>query len=107
MTRQEQIEKAALDEKRVALSTYQRAFELGAKWADEHPAWISVADELPKREGDYSDFSIRVLATDGKDVDKAMLQNDGTWFTHDLWVFENVTHWMPLPSIETIINKQL
>lgn len=74
------------------------AFKAGARWADSHPHWISIEDELPKIEDDYSDFSIKVLATDGEDVYKAMLHNDGTWFTHDLWVYEGVTHWMPLPT---------
>ena len=96
MTREQEIMEGALAHDYDL--AFAEVFAEGAKWADEHPHWISVEDELPEREGDYSDFSIRVLATDGKDVHKAMLHNDGTWFTHDLWVLENVTHWMPLPA---------
>lgn len=35
MTREEQIKQAAMDEPRVALGSYQRAFTLGAQWADK------------------------------------------------------------------------
>jgi hypothetical protein len=46
MTREQEIEKAALD------TTYwykepKDAFREGARWADEHPHWISFEEALP------------------------------------------------------------
>lgn len=73
----------------------------GAEWADSHPRWISVEDELPPKESEYEDNSIVVLATDGYGVYKGLYRCNeylSGWFTCDLWALENITHWMPLPQ---------
>ena len=73
----------------------------GAEWADSHPHWISVEDELPPKESEYDDDSIVVLVTDGNGVYKGLYRRDeylSGWFTCDLWALDNITHWMPLPA---------
>ena len=80
-------------------------FEFGS----HHPRWISVEDELPPKESEYEDNSIVVLATDGNGVYKGLYRRDeylSGWFTCDLWALDNITHWMPLPSIEGIRGNQ-
>lgn len=53
MTRQEQIKQAGYaayyDPYDPEGTVKQDAFEKGAEWADEHPHWISVEDELPEK----------------------------------------------------------
>ena len=85
----------------------------GAEWADSHPRWISVEDELPKinpndSEWEYSDDVI-VALKDGS-IAVGRYERDNSIGEH-YWVLYGVdkdlivTHWMPLPSIETIKNK--
>lgn len=65
------------------------------------PHWISVEDELPPKKSEYDSLSNNVLATDGKEIYESVYNHDfEEWFTHDLWAINNITHWMPLPSIE-------
>lgn len=53
MTREEQIDKAALDycgyDTETVYAHIENAFIAGAEWADSHTNWISVDDELPKK----------------------------------------------------------
>ena len=103
----------------------------GAEWADSHPRWISVEDELPRCNIPYTNWdgspsdvmeSERVVAlidnmevcvaTLNQNIDEDTKKPAGEpyWFdegeTEDGgWIAERVTHWMPLPSIETIKNK--
>jgi hypothetical protein len=120
MTRQEEIEKIAgafaIDEVKDTCTCNPASkrgllyvgFVDGARWADEHPNWISVKDELPPKESEYEDNSIVVLATDGNDVYKGIYQSNeylSGWFTCDLWALDNVTHWMSLPSVKHL-NKE-
>lgn len=61
--------------------------------------WISVDERLPEENEE-------VLAWDGESIEKAHLQrylggyNDNTlrWTYYDCMIWENVTHWMPLPE---------
>lgn len=60
MTREEQIVEAGktaaegkefsvlVNKQRRTMSAYEIGFIEGAEWADSHPAWVSVEDELPK-----------------------------------------------------------
>lgn len=78
-----------------------RAFWAGAEWADTHSHWISVEDELPPKEDDSLDLSVDVLATNGNEVYKTFydyyLQR---WIRVDDFNLDDITHWMPLPSVE-------
>lgn len=65
------------------------------------PHWISVEDELPPKKSEYDDLSNNVLATDGKEIYESVYNHDSKdWFTHDMWGLDNITHRMPLPSVE-------
>lgn len=103
MNRQEQIKQAAKEyaddgPDKVQNIIAQVGFEMGAEWADEHPHWISVDDELPPiRQG--------VIAYNGVTNRIAWVLEDGSWIadTHKEWernCFKQypVTHWMPLPA---------
>lgn len=106
MTREEEKKKARWEyvSKRLAnpdFPTYnaeyelETAFDKGAEWADAHPHWISVEDELPI---DYEP----VLAVVGGNhfAFVGICLNKTTWYC----VIQNkateiigITHWMPLP----------
>ena len=75
------------------------ALTFALEWADSHPHWISVEDELPPKKSKYDGLSNNVLATDGKEIYESVYNHDfGEWFTHDLWAINNITHWIPKPS---------
>ena len=62
-------------------------FEAGAMWADAHPHWISVEDELPPdNEAFIAYWNHFVIVQQGRD------ERFGS--------NKHITHWMPLPSGE-------
>lgn len=70
-------------------------FTMGAKWADAHPHWISVEDELPQIGKD-----VLVLRKDGS-IHEAHQCNEeiAMWWSVDGYPLKNnITHWMPLPQ---------
>lgn len=78
-----------------------QALAFALRWADEHPHWISVRDKLPPKKSEYDGLSNNVLATNGKEIYESVYNHDfEDWFTHDMWGLDNITHWMPMPSIE-------
>lgn len=90
MTRKEQIKQAAEKSSEhisdwVWNFAYRAHFIEGAMWADEHPQWISVDDELPQ-------YGTYLVATEGNVVEISLYDIDG-W---DNWHGGNVTHWMPI-----------
>ena len=80
----------------------------GAEWADEHPHWISVDEELPPT-SDKDDESDDYLTVDS-DGDKNVgyyNKMDELWFSCDGHILD-VTHWMPMleaPSSSEIPNN--
>ena len=105
MTRDEEIKEAAVafckaeEAPNGFAFTPQSSFIVGALWADSHPHWISVEDELPKKDDTLPDFSIYVLATDGNEIYKSFYDYSiGGWFDDNLFRLDNITHWMPLPA---------
>lgn len=73
-----------------------QALAFALMWADQHPHWISVEDELPRS----LNF---ILFTDGRYL------YSGTYFGGRYYgdkgdfcvpptLIDNVTHWMPLPA---------
>lgn len=77
------------------------AFIDGAHYADQHPHWISVEEELPK--GGFA------IITNGDDVLVGKYNFEkGLWGVRNKTMFAytllpanwKVTHWMPLPSVE-------
>lgn len=85
----------------IYLDEIEEAYYQGMIDADNHPHWISVNDELPPKKSEYEDLSNDVLATDGKKIYKSFYDYGfEEWFTREIWRIDNITHWMPLPSIE-------
>lgn len=75
---------------------YTHGLKEGAKWADEHPNWISVEDELPK---DMLQ-SLCLVVTKGV-VAVGFYYNDyKQWFATGYCNLKpiEVTHWMPFPK---------
>ena len=86
-----------------------QALAFALRWCNQHPNWISVKDELPPKESEYEDNSPAVLVTDGNSVYKGLYRSNeflSGWFTHDMWELDNVTHWMPLPSIKHLKKEE-
>ena len=68
----------------------------GAKWADQHPHWISIDDEFPKN---YEP----VLAAVGGNhfAFVGICLNHTTWYCdipNKAVEIKGITHWMPLPQ---------
>jgi len=95
--REEQIYKAAdkatyqtppqyselVHKSRKVMSAYEIGFIDGCVWADSHPNWISVDEELPKEQGKYM-FRLS--------------NGDMCYETYypKLKLLDNITHWMPI-----------
>lgn len=101
MKRQEQITKAATAKSRGETPYFFDAFVAGAEWADEHPHWISVEDELPEKNENV------LVCGDGRVF-------YGCWLGGELWAIARqpleerldfeVTHWTALPA-PPIVSK--
>ena len=70
------------------------AFRAGAHWADSHPNWISVEDELPKEH--FVDTSSKWVLVSIK----GSVFIDSYSHKHKEWVNNGkcVDYWMPLPQ---------
>lgn len=107
MTRKEQIKQASQNLKISASRAdkgmlLRKAFEAGAKWADENPksTWISVEDRLPEPEKDV------IIVNKRKYIDIDHLTDNGEdgyyWWKSDdvIWCDDDkITHWMPIPKL--------
>lgn len=102
MTREKEISKVALEyaNEEIVVAPYD-AFMAGAQWADTHPHWISVEDELPRDDEFY-------LCVVGGDIE-VLFYNEGLEEFYEFYVTkeehlscddltQRVTHWMPLPQ---------
>lgn len=66
-------------------TVYVAGFMDGAMWADQHPHWISVEDELPPvNEAFIAYWNNFVIVQQGRDE---RFGNN-----------KHITHWMPLPQ---------
>lgn len=59
--------------------------KIGSMWRGAHPCWVSVKDELPKKDGRYL-FYDEVLGP------QVSVYYDGCTLV------SSITHWMPLPQ---------
>ena len=100
MTRDKEIFDAACDYCRKDENAEAVDFVEGAAWADEHPLWLSLKDEVPDEGLDVIVYS----RIDGKAVQATYKGYD--WererhlFDSDILGAhcDNVTHWMPMPG---------
>lgn len=98
MSRQEDFEKAAEDycEDHSHCIYFEAGAEYGYKYAQTHPNWISVEDELPKERGQYF-----VYTAAGQSWQSEWMQDksgEWHWFCSPmtLGIIANVTHWMEI-----------
>lgn len=102
MTRKEEIINAAYNEAEVERQlkmhpqVFEQGFVAGAKWADEHPHWISVEDELPMEHEWILGYSLK-----REYIDVYSFDSNGLIEAH------GITHWMHLspPPIITSSKK--
>lgn len=93
MTRKEQIKEYLLTIGNGEMTgiPFDVGFECGVEWADAHPHWISVEDEMPKNRE-------LVLITDCESADMGFYDYIvDAWQPFEKWL-GNITHWMPLPA---------
>ena len=99
MSRQEQIQEAAIKYVEEGFpDIFIAGFLYGAMWADKHPNWISVEDELPPHDTEYEErMSVDCYITDGVDVEISYYNYyNNTW--DDVRLSGKVTHWyIPQP----------
>jgi hypothetical protein len=96
MTRQENIQEAAAKYVEQGFpDTFIAGFLYGAMWAEQHPNWISVKDELPP-ENCKTQQSISVLATDGLTSGEFRYNFDTKTWTDMFGDPFDITHWIPL-----------
>lgn len=94
MIREKDILRAYQSQK-TKLGTQEHTFMMGAKWADSHPRWISVEDELPpKKTGEASDNVLVYDAENNRVGASWYIHSTGKWFNG----WDSITHWMPLPQ---------
>ena len=104
MTREEEIINAAneLCNSFRCGKTYKLGFEIGVKWADEHPKspWISVKKDLPcnHKELIHSNYTDRVLVSSRNGFSEVAFM----CIIEDVWEWNTlmqVSYWMPIPEL--------
>jgi len=100
MTRREDILQHAIECGCIEGTAEYYGFLQGAEWADAHQPspWISVEDRLPKKSVGY--FSQWVLCRYKRG--SRIYYHVGMYdYEFDEWSIANVTHWMPIPELQT------
>ncbi len=81
-------------------------FVQGAEWHAKQSPWISVKDKLPEPEQEvflYDRDSIKHYAIGWLRKKKGYCKSK--WFVTNGYVTdENITHWMPIPSFDEILE---
>lgn len=95
--REKEISKAALEyaNEEIIAAPYD-AFMAGAQWADAHPHWINVDDELPPRWETNPNVSVPVI-TFGTLGESSIpfVELQRYHFGDGRWQYGDATHWMP------------
>ena len=93
MTRQDELNEAWCRYMNKCSTEIMQALAFALRWCDEHPAWISVDDALPK-------VGVAVLTTTQNGTQRVGCYEDGWWLANspDLVRMGSITHWMPLPQ---------
>ena len=89
MAREEELIEAWCKYRGKCSTEIMQALAFTLKWCDEHPNWISVEDELPKKHDSY------LTCTSGNVIEITHYNIDG-WHTESRG---EVTHWMSLPQL--------
>lgn len=77
------------------------AFKKGAEWADAHQPspWISVEDRLPE-----INQVVLTLGSEQNDEDVRLLYRSDVSGKFACIDYDEVTHWMPIPELQTLNN---
>ena len=86
------------------IETYMRkVFASGVEWQKKQSPWISVKEKA----GCDSSNDCIVMNTDGE-VFRAYFSHENKWLKYSCGrydeVIEDVTHWMPIPSFDEILE---
>jgi len=92
MTREEQIQQAAEALEIKVISNPWTLFQKGAKWADSHPAWVSVKERMPEENEEVLAYNAENEEVIACDYHHKMFHCWPEAFN------ESITHWMPLPT---------
>lgn len=90
MKRQEELVQAARKEY-PEWEEAQCHFIDGAHYADSHPHWINIEDELPKEKG-------LIITTSSGEFDLFFYEGESAIVLKDMY---DITYWMPLPQPAT------
>ncbi len=97
MKRQDELNEAWCKYMGKCSTEIMQALAFALRWADEHPHWISVADELPPRWEKYPHLSKNVLCSDGVNVMVNYYDYNEAEWTYGVGM-SHITHWMPMPQ---------
>jgi len=104
MKRKEEISKAAEKELKdcpyisTSINTSLIGFDFfikGAEWADSHPHWISVEDEMPPRWDTNPNVSVPVITCKFVNKELQYIDLQRYVFGNSKWQYGDATHWMP------------
>ena len=100
MTRDEEIKKAAKEiaqgiEDWELAADIEDAFIEGAWWADAHPYWRSVDDEMPPRWETNPNVSVPVITCKFVNRELQDIDLQRYVFGESKWQYGDATHWMP------------
>ena len=97
MKREKQITIVAFEtaSKEYPISEFE-GFIRGAKWADEHPNWISVEDELPTIPENYICVEVLFRTKDSANHLGKYFGDDDKWISYEDYTYktEDISHWM-------------
>lgn len=77
----------------------------GAEWADAHPHWISVEDELPPRGRTDPNVSVPVITCKIVNRELHEIGFQQYIFGNGKWKYCDATHWMSLPQPPTVAKN--
>lgn len=83
-----------------AASQLSDCFRFGMKWAQDNASqneWISVGDRLPK-DAQLVLFRLKNATKTEKGMHLAGCKTFETEYSCDFYNYDDVTHWMPLPT---------
>jgi len=107
MTREDELNEAWCKYRGKCSTEILHALAFALRWCDQHPAWISVEDELPPNNGGFSDEVWTYNLATNQCVVAQFNYISNCWFGCD----DSVTHWQhieppaKLSSVERIGKK--
>lgn len=78
----------------------ENVFEAGAEWQSNQLPWISVKEKA----GCDSSNDCIVMDSDGGVFRACFIRNKWLKYDRGYYVIDNVTHWMPIPSFDEILE---